>query len=143
MTIEQQIADIKAHMPEVYQSIQAKAAAIGKPAFALVRRGLRGEANCFYAFERGRVVGTPFNQTDVMAEIAKYMVQFGCSHIVVWAGEGQIASAPTAASIDAPTPSTPPIGTPTATTRAGNSTPVAAPVAGLGESPSTSPKVRG
>lgn len=126
MTIEQQIADIKAHMPEVYKSIQAKAADIGKPAFALVRRGLRGEANCFYAFERGRVVGTPFNQTDVMAEVAKYMVQFGCTHIVVWAGEGD-----------------PPIGTPTATPRAGNSTPVAAPVAGLGESPSTSPKVRG
>ena len=54
MTIEQQIADIKAHMPEVYKSIQAKAAAIGKPAFALVRKGLRGDANCFYAFERGQ-----------------------------------------------------------------------------------------
>lgn len=94
MTIEQQIADIKAHMPEVYLSIQAKAAAIGKPAFALVRRGLRGEPNCFYAFERGRVVGTPFNQTDVMAEIAKYMVQFGCTHIVIWAGEASTSSTP-------------------------------------------------
>lgn len=86
-TVDQQIANIKAHMPEVYASIQAKAEAMGKPAFALVRRGLRGEANCFYAFEHGHVVGTPFNQTDVMPEIAKYMVQFGCDHIVVWACE--------------------------------------------------------
>jgi len=92
MTIEQQIADIKGHMPEVYKSIQAKAADIGKPAYALVRRGLRGEPNCFYAFERGRVVGTPFNQGDVMPETAKYMVQFGCSHIVVWAGEGSAST---------------------------------------------------
>lgn len=91
-TVEQQIANIKAYMPEVYQAIQAKAADIGKPAFGLVRRGLRGEANCFYAFERGYVVGTPFNQADVMPEIAKYMVQFGCMHIVVWAGEASTAA---------------------------------------------------
>lgn len=90
--VEQEIARIKAYMPEVYQAIQAKAAAIGKPAFGLVRRGLRGEANCFYAFERGYVVGTPFNQADVMPEIAKYMVQFGCMHIVVWAGEASTAA---------------------------------------------------
>lgn len=147
MTIEQQIADIKAHMPEVYKSIQAKAAVIGKQAFGLVRRGLRGEANCFFAFERGRVVGTPFNQTEVMAEIAKYMVQFGCTHIVVWAGEGGLASPPTAASVATLLSSserqTPPIGTPTASSHAGNSTPAGAPVAGLGESPLSCPKAGG
>ena len=88
MTVEKQIAEIKASMPEVYRSIQDKAEAIGKTAYALVRRGLRGEANCFYAFECGRVVGTPFNQGDIMAEISKYMVQFGCTHIVVWSQEG-------------------------------------------------------
>lgn len=117
-TVDQQIANIKVNMPEVYASIQAKAQAIGKAAFAFVRRGLRGEANCFYAFEHGYVVGTPFSQTDVMPEIARYMVQFGCTYIVVWAGEGEH----------------PPIGTPTATSHAGNSTPAPAPVAGLGES---------
>lgn len=84
MTIEEQIATIKANMPEVYKSIQEKAQQRGKAAFALVRRGLRGEPNCFYAFERGHVVGTPFNQTDIMPQIAMYMVRFGCSHIVVW-----------------------------------------------------------
>lgn len=92
-TVDQQIANIKAHMPEVYKSIQAKAAEIGKPAFALVRRGLRGEANCFYAFERGHVVGTPFNQTDVMPQTAFYMVAFNCDHIVIWAGEAAVAGA--------------------------------------------------
>ena len=85
MTIEQQIAEIKAHMPEVYKSIQAKAAEIGKPAFGLVRRGLRGEANCFYAFEAGRVVGTPFTLTEVMRDVAQYMVTFGCSHVCIFA----------------------------------------------------------
>lgn len=93
MTVEEQIADIKAHMPETYKSIQAKAKAIGKPAFALVRRGLRGEANCFYAFEHGRVVGTPFTLTEVARDVAQYMVTFGVSHVCVWA-EG--ASAPAA-----------------------------------------------
>ena len=28
------------------------------------------------------------NQGDIMAEISKYMVQFGCTHIVVWSQEG-------------------------------------------------------
>lgn len=87
MTVEEQIAQIKAHMPEVYKSIQAKAGSIGKPAFALVRRGLRGEANCFYAFEQGRVVGTPFTLADVTRDIAQYMVTFGCTHVVIWAAE--------------------------------------------------------
>jgi len=84
-TVEEQIADIKAHMPETYKSIQAKAKDIGKPAFALVRRGLRGEANCFYAFERGHVVGTPFTLTEIARDIAQYMVTFGVTHCCVWA----------------------------------------------------------
>lgn len=79
-----QIALIRAHMPDTYKAIQAKAAEIGNEAFALVRRGLRGEANCFYAFERGRVVGAPFNEPDINAEIAQYMVTFGCTYVCVW-----------------------------------------------------------
>lgn len=85
--IELQIAEIKARMPETYKAILAKAAEIGKSAFSLVRRGLRGEANCFYAMENGYVKGAPFNQGDIMPEIAKYMVQFGCTFIVVWQSE--------------------------------------------------------
>jgi hypothetical protein len=84
-SMEEQIADIKAHMPETYKAIQAKAVVIGKPAFALVRRGLRGEADCFYAFERGHVVGTPFSLGEVTRDIAQYMVTFGITHCCIWA----------------------------------------------------------
>jgi hypothetical protein len=83
--VESQIAQIKAYMPSVYKSIQSHAApgALGREAFALVRRGLRGEANCFYAFEAGRVVGAPFAQA-VMADVAQAMVEFGTRHCVIW-----------------------------------------------------------
>lgn len=38
-----------------------------------VNRGMRGERNCFYAFEGGRVVGTPFDAElgfDAFAKLA-------------------------------------------------------------------------
>ncbi len=79
------IEDIKRFMPETYLSIKARADLIGKDAFGLVRRGLRGEANCFYAFEGGRVVGTPFTLREVARDIAQYMVTFGCVHVCIWA----------------------------------------------------------
>lgn len=80
------IKEIKAHMPEVYRNILAKAEELGKPAFGMVRRGLRGEVNYFYAFEGGRVVGTPFAgpHEGLMAEVALNMVQFGVRHVVMW-----------------------------------------------------------
>lgn len=84
-TVDQQIAEIKAHMPQTYKSIQAKAALIGREAFALVRRGLRGEANCFYAFESGHIMGTPFSLVEVSRDIAQLMVTFGATHVVLWA----------------------------------------------------------
>lgn len=84
MNENERIAEIKSHMPETYKAIQAKAGEIGKEAYALVRRGLRGEAGCFYAFERGRVVGTPFNEPEINAEIAQYMVTFGCTYVCIW-----------------------------------------------------------
>lgn len=90
------LAQIKADMPETYKSIQAKAAAMGKPAFALVRRGLRGEANCFYAFERGHVVGTPFNLVEITRDIAQYMVTFGVTHACIWAAPDLNAPEPAA-----------------------------------------------
>lgn len=86
----EQVAQIKAHMPSVYGSIQAKSKEIGVEAFALVRRGARGESDCFYAFEGGRVVGTPFCQA-VMADVAVAMVEFGVAYLCIWPtrdGEG-------------------------------------------------------
>jgi len=84
--VEQAIRDIKAHMPETYQAIldRARDTDLGRQAYALVRRGLKGEANCFYALERGWVVGAPFNLPDIAADMARYMVQFGCTFLIMW-----------------------------------------------------------
>ena len=82
--IEARVRDIKAHMPETYKAIQARAAEFGREAYALVRRGIAGQPNTFYAFERGWVVGTPFNQVDIAADVALGMVMFGCTAVVIW-----------------------------------------------------------
>lgn len=86
--VQQGLNTIKTRMPEVYAAVQAKAAAIGPAAFGLVRRGLRGEPLCFWAMERGHVVGTPFAGHPVQAEVAQHMVQFGCTHVCIW---GEVA----------------------------------------------------
>lgn len=82
--VEEVIATIKGRMPEVYKAIQSKAATLGKPAFALVRNGIKGQPNCFYAFERGHVVGTPFTLQDINRDVAQLMVTLGVDHVVVW-----------------------------------------------------------
>jgi hypothetical protein len=78
------IEEIKQYMPETYKSIKAKAGSAGNVAFELVRRGLRGEVNCFYAFEGGRVVGTPFNLPAITSDLALYMVEFGCGFVCMF-----------------------------------------------------------
>jgi len=100
-TVEQQIQDIKDHMPETYKSIQARAVKHGREAFAHVRRGLRGEPDCFYAVENGFVMGTPFHKTDAMPTTAYYMVAFGLQSVVIWWDAAVEVSSP------APAPSTP------------------------------------
>jgi hypothetical protein len=82
------IALIKAQMPKTYESIQARAAQAGNVAYTLVRRGLRGEANCFWACERGCVVGTPFFDNEISRDIAQLMVQFGSTYVCIWGKEG-------------------------------------------------------
>lgn len=83
--IEARIAELKAHMPKTYRSVQDKAAAIGREAYALVRRGISGQPNSFWAMENGRVMGTPFTDHAISADVAQAMVQFGCDHVVIWA----------------------------------------------------------
>ena len=83
--VEAGLRDIKAYMPDTYRSIQGKAGEIGKAAYGLVRRSLAGQPNSFYAIERGRVVGTPFAQADITADVAQLMVAFGCKALVIWA----------------------------------------------------------
>ena len=86
------IEEIKQFMPETYKAIKDKAADIGNVAFELVRRGLRGESNCFYAFEGGRVVGTPFAAGPIPDHVARMMVEFGCAFVCIFqAHEGQAA----------------------------------------------------
>lgn len=81
MNTQDQIQIIKTKMPETYKAIQIKAGQVGNEAYALVKRGLRGEANCFWAMEAGHVVGTPFNMPDLNREMAAAMVQFGCLYV--------------------------------------------------------------
>lgn len=82
---------IKDHMPKTYESIKARSSEsdLGRQAFALVTRGLRGEPNMFWAMEAGHVVGTPFTETTVQADVAALMVQFGACHAVIWSQEAQ------------------------------------------------------
>ncbi len=76
---------IKTAMPNVYATIQDKAQAVGNDVYTLVRRGLAGEAGCFYAFEAGHVVGTPFGDTDPrMAQAAQFVARFGCAHVCIF-----------------------------------------------------------
>lgn len=78
------VDEIKRYMPKTYKCIQDKAGEIGNEAFTLVRRGLRGEVNCFYAFEAGRVVGTPFAAGPIPDKLAALMVEFGVAMCCIW-----------------------------------------------------------
>ena len=76
---------IKNEMPDLYASIQLKAKSIGNEAFTWVRRGLQGEPNCFYGFENGRVVGTPFSiQCEHVDQQVRDMVAFGSTFCSLW-----------------------------------------------------------
>lgn len=73
---------IKTRMPQTYEQITRKAKVQGNGVYTLVRRGLRGDSNCFWAMEAGHVVGTPFEATHpVSAVMALSMVKFGCAHV--------------------------------------------------------------
>jgi hypothetical protein len=80
---------IKDHMPETYKAIQEKAGKIGNEAYRLVRSGLAGKPNKFYAIERGYVAGTPFDMGNVPEELARLALQFGISFLIMWAPEAQ------------------------------------------------------
>lgn len=82
--VDEGLALIKSGMPETYKAVQAKAGEIGAAAFALVRRALRGEPGCFWACERGHVVGTPFAGQPIEREVAQLLVQFGASFVCIW-----------------------------------------------------------
>ena len=95
--IDARVAEIKRHMPMTYKAIQDKAAEIGNKAYNLVRRGIAGQANTFYAVEAGRSVGTPFVGVKGADELAEYIRQFGCVFLILWAAEAQQGAAKEAA----------------------------------------------
>lgn len=75
---------IKRSMPKTYQAIQDRATDLGNEAYVLVRRGIKGLPCCFYAVERGHVVGTPFTGHAIEPVLASQMVQFGCEFLVIF-----------------------------------------------------------
>lgn len=87
--VEAQLKLIKAQMPETYKAISEKAALIGNEAFRFVRRGVGGLPNNFYAMERGHVVGTPFDLPGVAEGLARVIVEFGVTFMLMWAPEAQ------------------------------------------------------
>lgn len=135
--VSAQLADIRDHMPAVYEAIKAKAAEGGNGAYELVRRALRGEAYCFWAIEGGRVVGTPFYGHPVMDQVGKALVQFGCAYVCIWPDVPPVTKLARNPEVRQ---ATPPVGTPSAQNPGGNSAPAGALVGGAGESPVCSPK---
>lgn len=87
--IDAKLDQIKQHMPATYAAIKDKAAVIGRDAYRFVRSGVAGQPNRFYAVEAGRVVGTPFDLPGVSDEVARIVVQFGVSFLIMWAPEAQ------------------------------------------------------
>lgn len=81
---DKQIKVIKDHMPGVLQAIRTEASIRGDSVYGLVRRGVLGEADCFYALEGGRVIGTPFAAAS-MVEVALQIVQFGVTYLLMLA----------------------------------------------------------
>jgi hypothetical protein len=87
MTVDEvnaRIQFIKDRMPKTYDAIQAKANEIGREAYTLVRRGIRGEANCFYACERDSKVGT-YWETTVPLDVARLVERYGMTFVCMWA----------------------------------------------------------
>lgn len=82
--IDARVAEIRAHMPLTYRAIQDMAGVIGNRAYNLVKRGIAGQPNTFFAVEAGRTVGTPFLELEAAGQLADYIRQFGCKNLVLW-----------------------------------------------------------
>ena len=82
--VRRQIEQIKGNMPETYRAIQDKAEVAGALVWPMVRRGMAGQPNCFYAMERRQFVGTPFASPSIQDDVAINMVRFGCESFVVF-----------------------------------------------------------
>lgn len=81
--VSKQLAFIKQQMPLTYQAIQRKAAEQGNGVFGLVRKGIKGQPNCFWAAESSHTVGTPFVGLTNADQLADTIRQFGCAHVCI------------------------------------------------------------
>ena len=91
ISVEDKLAVIKREMPMTYAAIQEWASRIGNKAFEQVRRGLRGQYRCFYAYEAGHVVGTYWSvwSDDYASEWAVRLDRFGSPWVSVQLGMGE------------------------------------------------------
>ncbi|RZI82610.1 MAG: hypothetical protein EOP38_15465 [Rubrivivax sp.] len=78
MDKEEKGPSLKELMPTVADMVQRRRIEEGGAwVTEMVNRGMRGEPNCFYAFERGHVVGTPFDPGFYMEELARTTAAIG------------------------------------------------------------------
>jgi hypothetical protein len=77
VNVDDKLALIKREMPKTYATIQAAAGRIGSKAFEQVRRGIRGEARCFFALEGDHHVGEPWDTALFGVDQALLQYEFG------------------------------------------------------------------
>jgi hypothetical protein len=71
-------------MPSVAEFIDAKRTEWGADwVNAQIKAGLAGQADCFYAFEGGQVLGTPFTGDPELMALALQAAAMGGKHVVV------------------------------------------------------------
>jgi hypothetical protein len=87
--VDGQVQQIRRHMPMTYEAIKRKADEIGNVAYSLVRLGIAGKPNTFYAIEADRAVGTAFVNVQGADALAEYIRQFGCQFLILWAADAQ------------------------------------------------------
>ena len=89
--VRRQIEQIKGNMPETYRAIQDRAEVAGALVWPMVRRGMAGQPNCFYALERKQFVGTPFAMPELTDVVAGGMVRFGSESFVIFGDVREVA----------------------------------------------------
>lgn len=71
-------------MPEVWKKIGEYRRQFGAAHVSdCIKRGMSGEPDCFYAFEAGHVVGTPFKADPPLADYVKLSAALGGKFAVV------------------------------------------------------------
>lgn len=82
---DRQLKMIRERMPKVYDAIKLRAGEVGNDAYALVRRGIRGEPGCFYASENGLKVGT-YWAVSLPTDVAELVARYGVALVCMWPG---------------------------------------------------------